>query len=733
MNDISITDYLGPGVYLLQNYPKKTESMIAEKGYKIHNCADLMQFEDIIDHSKVNFILTNDNEKSFDDYVNVVKISASLLINKIVINIFVEKGNGKSYQDFIGISRHLGYSLDSVFYILNPSYDNSFQNDQILRVVLSHSQQSPEFSNEETFETTISEKNIVSILPYIRPGDRVLIICKNTQLITSLTRIVSDHTKASEVAFCTLNDIESVRLNQNSYHFIIIDKYADNELIDVLNSIITSLLPAGRCVCFHPNKTVIDATESYELQPEVYLFYKHGYLKTQIHQGEEIIHSPELCVFMKSPLAKTDFSYQETIYGYSHPPKNLLAFARDYANPWLIRGIVEFPFRNKSAFHLKQYSHQVLEQSDPESPDYAAALAVLGYQLLSSGNDSDNIFAKILNFCSEVSRIDHPSPHQYRWFISLSTLLGLICNKNDDKLNALIYFSHAANSYVDNFSPSIGTKVLQSLYIQSVILISLNKISCAEIIIERGIKRGIQLLYQHPEELVGKISQPFNFVLYIYHDILDWLIKLVNIKNAIPGRKYNIANIDNNNTWSALLHERMNAINNMSQMLDERDNTIYDQKRLIDERDNTIHDQKRLIDERDNAIHDQKRLIDERDNTIHGQNRIIDERAEVIRSQNNLIDARDRIIVQQKELIEQNDKVINQKNKMINDLSNEFFSKEQKLSELQNQNAKIIVLHDEKNLCIAQLSADLERANSILRRINSTPLIGRLLRMLNIK
>ncbi|WP_446919136.1 hypothetical protein, partial [Klebsiella pneumoniae] len=177
-------------------------------------------------------------------------------------------------------------------------------------------------------------------------------------------------------------------------------------------------------VSFHTDKTVVETLSNYNLQPEVYLFYEHGHLKTQIHQGEEITLSPELCVFMKSPLARSELPYQETIYGYSHPPKNLLAFARDYTNPWLIRGIVEFPFRNRSTYHLQQYSHQILEHSAPDSPDYAAALAVLGYQMLSGSDDTADIYAKMLDYCSNVSQMDNPTPHQYRWLISLSTLLG---------------------------------------------------------------------------------------------------------------------------------------------------------------------------------------------------------------------------------------------------------------------------------------------------------------------
>ncbi|HFP9296910.1 TPA: hypothetical protein ACHOZS_001751 [Klebsiella pneumoniae] len=705
MNDISITDYLGPGVYLLQNYPKETEGLIAEKGYKVHNCADLAQCKDILNRNKVNFLLTNDKDNNFNEYVKIVRTAARQLVNKIVINIFVEKGNGQSFQDFINITDNLGYSIDTVFYLLNPGYDEQFRDDQSLKIVLSYRRQSGVSTDKNILETTIFEKKLVNTFPYIRPGDRVLVIIKNKNSITNIKNIIAEQTKASEVEIYSLDEIKSVQLNGNGYHFLITDKYADDGLNNALKVIISYLVPAGRYVSFHTDKTVVETLSNYNLQPEVYLFYEHGHLKTQIHQGEEITLSPELCVFMKSPLARSELPYQETIYGYSHPPKNLLAFARDYTNPWLIRGIVEFPFRNRSTYHLQQYSHQILEHSAPDSPDYAAALAVLGYQMLSGSDDTADIYAKMLDYCSNVSQMDNPTPHQYRWLISLSTLLGLICNKNNDKTNALIHLSRAANSSIDKFSPSIGTKILQSFYLQSVILISLNRISCAEIIVDRGIKRGIQLLYQHPDELVGKISQPFNFVLYIYHDILDWLIKMVNIKNAIPGRKFNIANFDNGNTWSALLHERMNAINNMSQMIDERDRTIHDQKCLIDERDRTIHDQKRLIDERDSTVLTQKNIIDERD----------------------LVSA------QQNQLIEQTNKTIQQQIQNVTDLNSQVSSKEQKVDELQNQNIKLISLIDEKDLHIAQLSADLERANTILRKINSTPVIRHLLRMLNIK
>ncbi|HBT1427768.1 hypothetical protein [Klebsiella pneumoniae] len=691
MKDISITDYLGPGVYLLYHYPQESGALIAEKGYKVCYCNDFSHLADIIDDNQADFILISDAESKFDEYTDIIRLSAQSSIKKVAIDTLVKENQRDLYLNFIEASRRLGYPLDSAFSLLNPGYDGSFHNDQHLRMVLSFSHEQLNDSDVAPSESAITGKSVTSALPYVRPGDRVLVISESGHSARDIKRILSEQTKASMVQICSLDNIEEALQKDRGYHFILVDKYADDDLIKALDSITTSLLPAGRYVFFKASQTVIHALDNLNVQPEVYFIYEHGNLKTKTHQGEEITVSPEICVLMKSPLENTKVVYEETIYSYSSPPENLLAFARDYTHPWLIRGIVEFPFRNRSVYHLKQYSRQILQRFDAKSPDYAAALAVLGYQLLSNGDDSDEILDKLIAYCSGVLKLEHPTPHQYRWYISLSTLLGLIYNKNNDKVKALIHFSHAANTCVGKFSPSIGTKTLQSLYSQTIILISLKKISCAEIIVERGIKRGIQLLYQNPEELVGKISQPFNFVLFIYHDIIDWIIKLVNIKNAISCRKFNIANNDNNNTWSSLLHERMNAISNMSRMIDERDNAIHSQTGLIDERDNTITVQKSLIDERDQTIHAQKNLIDERDKTIHQQNQLID------------------------------------------GLQEEVSTKEQQITELLNKNNEISVLNDEKERHLTQLSADLERASSTLRKINSTPVIGRLLRILNIK
>jgi peroxiredoxin len=82
MKDISITDYLGPGVYLLYNYPQESGALIAEKGYKVCYCEDVAHLADIIDDNKADFILISDNEGKFDEYIDVIRLSAQSSVKK---------------------------------------------------------------------------------------------------------------------------------------------------------------------------------------------------------------------------------------------------------------------------------------------------------------------------------------------------------------------------------------------------------------------------------------------------------------------------------------------------------------------------------------------------------------------------------------------------------------------------------------------------------------------------
>nr|HCF8422920.1 hypothetical protein [Klebsiella pneumoniae] len=127
---------------------------------------------------------------------------------------------------------------------LNPGYDEQFRDDQSLKIVLSYRRQSVVSTDKNILETTIFEKKLVNTFPYIRPGDRVLVIIKNKNSITNIKNIIAEQTKASEVEIYSLDEIKSVQLNGNGYHFLITDKYADDGLNNALKVIISYLVPA---------------------------------------------------------------------------------------------------------------------------------------------------------------------------------------------------------------------------------------------------------------------------------------------------------------------------------------------------------------------------------------------------------------------------------------------------------------------------------------------------------
>ncbi|MCP6077399.1 hypothetical protein NL363_29330, partial [Klebsiella pneumoniae] len=85
-------------------------------------------------------------------------------------------------------------------------------------------------------ESAITGKSVTSALPYVRPGDRVLVISESGHSARDIKRILSEQTKASMVQICSLDDIEEALQKDRGYHFILVDKYTDDDLIKALDS-----------------------------------------------------------------------------------------------------------------------------------------------------------------------------------------------------------------------------------------------------------------------------------------------------------------------------------------------------------------------------------------------------------------------------------------------------------------------------------------------------------------
>jgi len=159
-----------------------------------------------------------------------------------------------------------------------------------------------------------------------------------------------------------------------------------------------------------------------------------------------------LVALIKDP-TRNSAPFRETIHGYSKPPKNLLAFERDYDNPWLVRSLLSMPNRAKSKSALLRIANTVLTQSGGKaSPDVGASLAVLGYRLL----ETPDIHAStILEFVGKLDVfLARPSrnAHSIRWRISLNFLAGKLQQKMGKLGKAVEYFEKTLEIPFSKFS-----------------------------------------------------------------------------------------------------------------------------------------------------------------------------------------------------------------------------------------------------------------------------------------
>jgi hypothetical protein len=155
-------------------------------------------------------------------------------------------------------------------------------------------------------------------------------------------------------------------------------------------------------------------------------------------------------------------------------------FADDYANPWLVRGIVSVDERSRNPHVLRDVAQRASESAlaayeasgrDSMSKhlvDLGACLCVLGYAELAkpkrstldreSQRDCVRRISQYLTFVKQS-----PRPHALRWRVSCMYVLGLL--QSDESGNDIAQQTFAACAEIDPrpFSPLLGTKTIDSM------------------------------------------------------------------------------------------------------------------------------------------------------------------------------------------------------------------------------------------------------------------------------
>ncbi|MCR8935505.1 MULTISPECIES: glycosyltransferase [unclassified Pseudomonas] len=170
-----------------------------------------------------------------------------------------------------------------------------------------------------------------------------------------------------------------------------------------------------------------------------------------------------LLVGMKSPTLGATVPYRETTYDlYPENPEWKVTRFDDYANPWLVKGLVTIGHRIEDSQKLLELSREVAAQASATSPDLGAALCIQAYQMLQAPTLTVNqleVFAKDAD--AYMNQADH-SPQQLRWKVSISFVMAQLWQAAGDTDRAIDLYKKCASYDCTQYSPTLITKQIRS-------------------------------------------------------------------------------------------------------------------------------------------------------------------------------------------------------------------------------------------------------------------------------
>lgn len=213
---------------------------------------------------------------------------------------------------------------------------------------------------------------------------------------------------------------------------------------------------------------------------------------------------------MKSPLYGRDVFYQETTFPETdNPDYHVGAFAGEYINPWLLKGMVSIGYRLQNADALQELQDRVLEEYPSDSVDYGAALCGKCYALLSANISQENkeILCKLIE---DYVALNPSNPHVMRWQVSLLFASGLLRRKCGDLEEAETLFMRCASVDVAPYSPLLGNKTLDALYNATMLALGRGDTAAARERLTLAMEEAIRLSKGSWLNVILDVKKPFE-------------------------------------------------------------------------------------------------------------------------------------------------------------------------------------------------------------------------------
>jgi len=315
------------------------------------------------------------------------------------------------------------------------------------------------------------------------------------------------------------------------------------------------LKPDGRLVASVPNQWVDETGED----PNPYHFHAFDYKKiseaigrhfviearyTQEAQGGfKLWDSPRdmqqlpfaadepdtewwVVVATANPFVETKTSYRHPQFHNNKRLPAVVDFGRYYDNPWLYRVLVQMGERVRDQDVLREVSLAVLQQAQPQSADFGAALCVLGYQILMR-QDRKNA-TELLNLTSDYLSAPAVQPHVLRWQISVSYLGALLSALLGKREETARYFDMVRKAQVDDFSPLLATKVIAAGFWRGVMHLVDNETEAARGCFQAGILCARNALHADDFAAVGDPEDPLAFGFQELAEVADMASQCAN-------------------------------------------------------------------------------------------------------------------------------------------------------------------------------------------------------------
>lgn len=239
---------------------------------------------------------------------------------------------------------------------------------------------------------------------------------------------------------------------------------------------------------------------------------------------------------MADPVTGLGVQYEESQWTLPESPDfSVSAFARDYENPWLVKGMVARGLRAQSRSLLTSMQERVLASAAADSVDYGAALCGRVYERMQDGQASIESYKDLAAEIHRYAAISNPSPHQLRWQVSLLFAGGEFARKLGKFNESIHFFAACADRDVTPYSPLLGNKVIDSLYWLAVLALSRHEKASARAYLLRAVSEVQRLISGSWLNISGHPETPLPFGLAEATQLLEGASRAAYMLSVLDG------------------------------------------------------------------------------------------------------------------------------------------------------------------------------------------------------